>query len=231
MSAGNGDVKADANEFVPLQANSQAHNRPVESPPTGLFAPSMWRDRSGPLIIAHDRRNVMALIAARMAVVGFADSAAGIEPLLKLLADLPANRKIIVLGSNDGPTRGGWPGRDGAKELAEMLALQLHRAVRWALPPVGSRDAREYLLDLRQDGEELAERGQELLKLLLATAQIVRPPVQDNRPVIRITTEEYEVVEHAIAALAAADDGLYQRSGSLVRVIDAESTGQAARTT
>jgi hypothetical protein len=57
-------------------------------------------------------------------------------------------------------------------------------------------------------------------------SQLRGDPATDTRPVIPITTDNHVVIDRAIEALADSDDDLFQRAGSLVRVIDAPMTGE-----
>ena len=72
--------------------------------------------------------------------------------LAELLADLPHNRAIVVLGEYDTKQDGSWPGRDGAQRVATKLANALGRCVRWALPPDGAKDLRAWL-QLQTEGD------------------------------------------------------------------------------
>jgi hypothetical protein len=84
--------------------------------------------------------DVLALTAMGIAAIGRPSNTGGVEMLAQLLADLPAERAIVVLGEYDPKPDGKWPGRDGAVKVAEELAARLGRTVFWALPPGGIKD-------------------------------------------------------------------------------------------
>jgi replicative DNA helicase len=74
---------------------------------------------------------------------------AGVDNLALLLKDVPSERLIIVLGEWDPKENGTWPGCEGAKKVSNDLAQKLGRPIKWALPPKGSKDVREWVLAQR----------------------------------------------------------------------------------
>lgn len=142
----------------------------------GLTLPDGWRGRAGPLLIVEGPTDTVSLIAAGLCAIGRPNNTGGVSLLTKLLRDWPAERRIVVVGENDDKESGEWPGRIGAESTARQLAKSLNRPVRWALPPVGSKDARHWLT-APERGETLwTERGRELLAFLEATAVPINPP-------------------------------------------------------
>src|SRR5262249_9524418 len=101
----------------------------------GLTIPDGWWYCPGPVTIPEGPSDVLALTALGIAAVGRPSNTGGVEMLAKLLADVPADREIIVLGEYDPKANGHWPGRDGALKVARELAAKLGRPVPWALPP------------------------------------------------------------------------------------------------
>ena len=59
-------------------------------------------------------------------------------------------RAVLVVGENDGKADGSWPGRDGAKAVAQQLAGHWDATVSWTLPPLGTKDVRAWV------GEKIA---------------------------------------------------------------------------
>jgi hypothetical protein len=110
----------------------------------GLTIPAGWQDRPGPVIVPEGPSDVLALTAMGLAAVGRPSNTGGVEMMAKLLADVPADRPIVVLGEFDPKANGKWPGRDGAVKAAEELAAKLGRTLSWALPPAGTKDARAW---------------------------------------------------------------------------------------
>src|SRR5262245_10815240 len=89
---------------------------------------------------------------------------------------------------------------DGRQKLAARLAKRLDRKAEGLAKTVEEG----YTWVLQQARAEQQEQGSS-------------PPAEDGRPEIAITVHEREVNDAAIAALAA-DPGVYQRGGVLVRV-------------
>ena len=86
-----------------------------------------------------------------MAAVGRPSCTGGVELLAELLNGV--DHDIIVVGENDAKPDGRWPGRNGAKEVAQKLADLLDRKVQWTLPPGGFKDVRDYLNGGDGDGQ------------------------------------------------------------------------------
>ena len=112
----------------------------------GLYLPAGWRERPGPILICEGPTDAAALTAMGLAGIGRPSATGGVEHLAELLADVPKDRKIIVLGERDRKESGKWPGRDGAVGVAQKLTAKLGRKVLWALPPDGAKDVRAWLM-------------------------------------------------------------------------------------
>jgi hypothetical protein len=111
----------------------------------GLYLPDGWRERKGPILIGEGASCTAALTAMGLAGIGRPNAGGGAKQLAELLCDIPKKRMIIVLGENDAKSTGDWPGRDGAIVVTTELITALGRQVRWALPPDGFKDVREWL--------------------------------------------------------------------------------------
>ena len=112
----------------------------------GLTLPSGWMERQGPVFLVEGASDVLALTALGLSAIGRPNCTGGRDHLKELLHDLPAEREIVVLAEYDAKPDGSWPGRDGAKSLAEYLATELGRPVCWSLPPDGSKDVRKWVI-------------------------------------------------------------------------------------
>lgn len=112
----------------------------------GLYQSRGWRDGPGPVLLPEGASDVLALVAVGLKAVGRPSNTGGVELLAELLAD--EARDVIVLGENDRKDDGKWPGREGAEATAQKLADALGRPVRWALPPEGVKDVREWVTRL-----------------------------------------------------------------------------------
>jgi hypothetical protein len=111
----------------------------------GLYLPTGWLDRNGPILVAEGASCTAALTAMGLAGIGRPNAGGGAKQLAELIRDIPKKRMIIVLGENDAKPTGDWPGRDGAIVVTTELITTLGRPVRWALPPDGVKDVREWL--------------------------------------------------------------------------------------
>jgi hypothetical protein len=150
---------------------------------SGLHVPAGWKDRDGPVNVPEGPTDVLALTLCGLPAIGRPSNTGGVELLAELLKDLPASRQIIIVGERDGPRPNRvrpevteWPGRDGAVSTARRLAAALGRPVQWALPPVGLKDAREWVKDLASGAAEAvdwAAIGRAVSTHLVATAEWV----------------------------------------------------------
>lgn len=111
----------------------------------GLYLPMGWYKRPGPILVPEGATDTAALTTMGLAAVGRPSAKVGVKLLAQLLAALPADREIIILGEMDAKPDGSWTGRDAARAVAEQLASQLRRDVKHALPPPGAKDVRAWL--------------------------------------------------------------------------------------
>jgi hypothetical protein len=128
----------------------------------GLTLPTMSLARAVAqrrVFIVEGPSDTLALWAAGLAVVGRPSNCGGAAHLAKLLADLPADVNVLVLGENDAKADGTWPGRDGAVSVCRSLRRDLpDRAISWVLPPASAKDARASFVDLHL-GDDLQAWG------------------------------------------------------------------------
>lgn len=143
----------------------------------GLIIPATLPNRPGDVLLVEGHSDVAACETLCLASVGRPSNIGG----GKLVAQLLARRDVLVIGENDRNPAGGWPGRDGARRLAEYLATRWKEPVRWSLPPEGFKDIRGYLNHLIANGLDVNDQaachqaGQELLHRLIATAEVEQP--------------------------------------------------------
>ena len=186
----------------------------------GLSVVGGWSDRPGTVLLVEGPSDALALTAAGLPAVGRPSNSGGVEYLAALLSRLTPGREVLVVGENDGKTDGSWPGRDGAARTAEALGGRLGRPVGFSLPPDGAKDVRDWLTGRVAAGAGWAAAGGELRDHLSAAAQhpaaAAHPAAAGGRPTIRVTTDEHDVNDQAVAALAREPD-LFQRGKQLVR--------------
>lgn len=109
----------------------------------GLYYTKRWRQGSGPILIPEGVSDTAALLSHGLSAVGRPSCSGGADLLAELLED--TDQEIIVVGENDQKTDGRWPGKDGARKVAQSLANLLDRDIRWVLPPEGFKDVRDWL--------------------------------------------------------------------------------------
>jgi len=145
----------------------------------GLINPTTLPARLDPVLLVEGPTDVAACDTLGLASVGRPSNISGGRHIGQLLV----RRKVLVVGENDRNPAGTWPGRDGAKKLAQYLAATWKRAVPWALPSPGHKDVRACLQHLVVNGLDLGderachEAGQQFLKSLLASATEEQPPL------------------------------------------------------
>jgi AAA domain len=142
----------------------------------GIYVPTGWREREGPIFLGEGASDVLAMTALGLAALGRPNNRAGVEQLREVLADVPADRAIVVLGEYDPKPNGTWPGRDGMLETAAALARGLKRPVCWSFPPDGKKDVRRWVLDQRPDPsvtDEWQELGDRLREALVGGMKTV----------------------------------------------------------
>lgn len=135
----------------------------------GLAIPDRWFDRDGPVLLPEGASCTLAATALGLAAVGRPNDKGGVDQLVELLAAVPADRMIVVLGESDLKFDGRCPGVEGAKEVSGKLAAQLGRPVQWALPPAGAKDLRAWALSKKPDvgcADSWSDLGEQLLTAL-----------------------------------------------------------------
>ncbi|MFO0881783.1 MAG: hypothetical protein U0840_31175 [Gemmataceae bacterium] len=114
----------------------------------GLTLPRGGFDLQGPVHLSEGQTDTAALHAVGVCAVGrpSAHTSRHVRHwLASLLRPMP-ERAVIVVGDRDRADDGSRPGRDGARDLAYMLAEDLHRPVQWALPQPSYKDVRDQVV-------------------------------------------------------------------------------------
>jgi AAA domain len=147
-----------------MRRYGDGHKKTVAGSRRGLTIPEEWNRGTGPVLIVEGASDVVTLSWLGLCVVGRPSNSGGAEELAILLANA-ADREIVVLGEWDAKPNGQWPGRDGALQVARKLRKALRRAVAWALPPDGAKDARAWFHRHETEGSP-AELGQKFIAAL-----------------------------------------------------------------
>jgi replicative DNA helicase len=138
----------------------------------GLTVPVGWRARTeGPVLVPEGASCTLALWAAGRCAIGRPSCTGGVEYLAQLLATVPTDRQIVIIGENDRKADGQWPGRDGARQTAAQLSKLLNRQVAVAMVPEGFKDAREWLLKHVADPSGWKDAGAALVAALRYEAE------------------------------------------------------------
>lgn len=176
--------------------------RRMKGSKNGLTYADDWDTGRGPILLVEGASDTAALMTMGVSVIGRPSNMGGAALLSQLLAKVPAERPVIVLGENDRKPSGLWPGRLGALHTAQRLAPQLKRPIQWALPPDGAKDVRQWLQTYQ------CKRPQRLRELFLGGLDVetIEPPreIRIEPPRGRMMTlEEYrcEMLERRRAAL------------------------------
>jgi hypothetical protein len=151
----------------------------------GIIVPRNWEQNDGPILLPEGPSDTLALTALGLAAVGRPSNTGGVEHLVELLRNIPAERPIVVVGEFDPKPDGQWPGRDGAVRVATALAEKLGRPVLWTLPPSGVKDIRAWAVSSQNLDTTCSDlwdvAGQKLLAELLRKPHKVEPPRVDAR--------------------------------------------------
>ncbi len=162
----------------------------------GLIVPAGLHHLGQPVLVVEGASDVAACQALGLAAVGRPSNSGGADELALLLD----GRELLVVAENDSKDSGAWPGRDGAKAVAQRLASARDEPVAWALPPEEIKDMRDWLrirvaagLDLHNQ-EACRAAGQELLAALQAESREVRPPRTSAADrLVRLAHQHYQL--------------------------------------
>lgn len=137
----------------------------------GLTVPKSLPSLPDSVLVVEGSSDVAAALAMGLAAVGRPAAAAGAD----LVGELLRGREVLVVGERD-EKNGKWPGRDGARTVAQALAKSWDQPVAWTLPPEGAKDLRTWFNAEDVHGPEAcAEAGRRLLEALQAAAETVEP--------------------------------------------------------
>ncbi len=201
----------------------------------GLIVPSNLHQLPDPVLIVEGASDVATCCAMGLAAVGRPSNRAGAEDAAVLLD----GRVVLVVGERDNKPGGAWPGRDGAKAVAQQMAAHWGEAVKWTLPPLNTKDVREYLrakmaAGLNPDGADAMQKaGAELLAALEGAAKVAKPQRRTQADaLVDLAKECYRMGMSADGdAFAVKVDGptvaiLFRGGGSGLRVALAKSYRQ-----
>ena len=143
----------------------------------GLIIPTGFTNLPDPVLIVEGPSDVAAALSMGLSAVGRPSAASGADQLARLLK----GREVIVVGENDRKEDGRWPGREGAKAIAERLSADWQAPVQWSLPPDGTKDLRALLQQSQSESGQAdnADRrlaGEQVLAAVRANATVVQPP-------------------------------------------------------
>lgn len=118
----------------------------------GLIFPASWQPSTGSTVfVVEGASDTAAGIAEGLNVIGRPSAKGGVDHLSKLLADAPADCRIVVLGEMDAKQDGSWPGKEAAIAVADQLTRSVTHQVGWMLPPKEHKDLRTWLHAIRTE--------------------------------------------------------------------------------
>jgi hypothetical protein len=150
----------------------------------GLILPDHWAEGEGPLFLVEGPTDTAAMLALGLPAIGRPSNTGGVDCLVELLRDFPAERDLVVVGEHDSKPDGKWPGRDGAIGTAEKLAWTLHRHIAYVFPPAGWKDVRAWAAGQKLDvtiADAWHVAGERLLQAWQGKYQVVEPGIGSYR--------------------------------------------------
>ncbi|MCY2989939.1 MAG: hypothetical protein NTY19_19015 [Planctomycetota bacterium] len=133
-----------------LKRAADGDKRAITGSKRGIYLPTGWQNWPGPIFVVEGPSDCAALTTMELAAIGRPCATGGVDHLVEVLADVPAERDIIVVGELDAKSDGRWPGKDAAMKVAKELRAKLGRPTHWALPPDGAKDSRAWLLQQQE---------------------------------------------------------------------------------
>lgn len=131
----------------------------------GIYITAKLPELPDPVLIVEGASDTAAALTMGLTAVGRPNARGGADALATLLP----RRDIIVVGERDQKRNGSWPGCAGAIAVAQKLADAWRKPVRWALPPEGAKDVREFTC------VKGTTAGPELLTYLESHAETTEP--------------------------------------------------------
>jgi len=168
----------------------------------GLVVPANLHEQSGPVLAVEGASDVAACAALGIPAVGRPSNRAGASDLADLLDGMP----VLVVGERDGKVGGAWPGRDGAKAVAQHLAGRWGEPVCWTLPPDGVKDLRAWFKANPNAG---ADKAVSLVEGMKQAAREVKPAKRSTADaLVELALYTYRLgVTNAGEAFAVERDG------------------------
>ena len=140
--------------------DNKADKKFVTGGKRGLTLPAETRERSGTAFVVEGPTDFLALTAAGLLAIGRPSCSGGAKHLADFFAEWVG--EFLIVGENDRKPNDDWPGRDGARSLAKILAEKLGRPVKWTMPPAEVKDVREWLTAEAREEAPWQQRGEEL---------------------------------------------------------------------
>jgi len=193
----------------------------------GLIVPSTLKNQSGDVLVVEGATDVAGCLTLGVPAVGRPSNASGAADLATLLDSRPT----LIVGERDQKADGRYPGRDGAKRVAQQLAATWETSVFWTLPPDAVKDIRTWLQARVAAGLNLADveacktAGAELVSALVAARKPVKPKrLSQAEGVVRLAEELFRIgLSDSREPFAVARDGpnvalMFRGSSSALRM-------------
>lgn len=168
---------------------------------------------TGPLFIVEGASDVLAMCEMGLDAIGRPSNCGGAEELAEWITKyVPRWRQdVIVMGENDRKEDGRHPGLDGAKRVSHRLSELLGISVRYAMPPAGSKDVRDwYTAEVTKPGRTPGNCGHTWL------CQVPRHSVSmhPGEPLTEATAPESPEAAAALDALLEAVEKVAKQSAA-----------------
>ena len=219
----------DAGEFIGVNRRFQTGDKQrAAGASSGLTFADDWIVGDGPIFLPEGGSDAAAGLTMGLNMVGRPSNVGGVPMLAELLAHIPPERAVIVIGERDrkphdslkedarkrhSPTCEGcsicFPGWFGATHSAKQLAEKLARPVAWAFPPDDAKDLRDWFRAHCHDAtaDELGRRLVAGLKLTTVEPPRVEIIVPDERTAI--TLNEAREQMHSAKTQSIGQPGIY----------------------
>jgi len=154
--------------------------KPDQKMPTAVYEKiAITEANDWTIYVVEGASDVLAMAEMNLPAIGRCNNVGSVPELVAWVKNhlAPWRWNIVVLGENDLKPDGQFPGMDGAIRVSHGLADGLDTVIRWAMPPSGAKDVRDWLeQQSRRKGQPSPRTlGHELASHLAEVAHRVKP--------------------------------------------------------
>lgn len=164
----------------------------------GITLPTGWNlPTDQPLWIVEGPTDAAGLTAAGLKAIGRPSNSGGVAHLARAIKAIPSDRTVIVIGENDERydkilKRLRCPGLEGATSVAVQLAELLPHRIEWAMPPVGYKDARDYLTSKNHGNENWHNRGKDFAYIVRSESKPAATTIDEYKAELELRQNEFD---------------------------------------